>query len=202
MRSRVRDRSRGPCRLTKPQDARSTRRALELLMTRTGGCSAEGTTMPMARWASIHPRAASQKYGLRAPPCRRANRSHAAHHCSASLGSILRSRARLRIAASRTRSIVSANEQPLSQFGKAASKVANRGRRVSDRGSSNIVSRLMRTTQSVEHPWMYVGRYTSKAAPTVAGAVGDRSKAEWGQAFGQPAVLPCIWALDIAWVPP
>ena len=49
-----------------PQDARSARRAVatevwELLTTRAGGGAAERTTLPMARWASIHPRPASQK---------------------------------------------------------------------------------------------------------------------------------------------
>lgn len=47
------------------QDARSTWRAVETraleLLTRVGSRLAEERTMPMARWASIHPRPASQK---------------------------------------------------------------------------------------------------------------------------------------------
>ena len=41
---------------------------------------------PIARWASIHPRPESQKYGLRPTPCRLANRSHASHQRSRRLG--------------------------------------------------------------------------------------------------------------------
>ena len=62
---------------------------------------------PIARWASIHPRPESQKYGLRPTPCRLANRSHASHQRSASSRSIARSRVMLRIAASRAASVVS-----------------------------------------------------------------------------------------------